>query len=63
MIARRICPSSYIRDIHHLVCLNYPMFDEFIPEMIRSGVYQIKDDTTGEIMPPKKALKLLEVNE
>lgn len=63
MIARRTFPSNYIRDLDHLVTLNYPMFDVFIPEMIRTGVYQVKDEVTGKILSPQEAMRLLDRDE
>lgn len=63
MIARRTVPSNYVKDLDRLVTLNYPMFDVFIPEMIRTGIYRVKDVTTGKILSPQEAMRLLNRDE
>lgn len=62
MIARRTIPVSYINDLHQLFVMNYPMFGDFIPLMLKEGIYQLKGED-GKILSTKEALAALENGE
>lgn len=50
--------SDMVRPLHELCTERFPMFPDYIPAMIRRGVY-IVIDSHGKRMPTEQALEII----